>query len=50
MRRYGMAVLAAAVLLPPQLVALVLVGVGLLYVCNRYLWLRGGKRAAAPSG
>jgi len=49
LRRYGMAVLAAAVLLPPQLVALGLVGVGLLYLCNRYLWPRSGNRATVSS-
>ncbi|KAF4468307.1 tetratricopeptide repeat 2 [Fusarium albosuccineum] len=46
-RRYGTLVLAAAVLLPVQLVLLALVGIGFLYIFMRHVRLRG--RDSSPT-
>ncbi|KAF4978150.1 hypothetical protein FZEAL_5426 [Fusarium zealandicum] len=44
-RRYGTAVMAAAVLLPAQIVLLALVGIGFVYICMRHVRFRGEKRS-----
>lgn len=37
-RRYGMAFVAAAVLLPPQLVAMGVLACAIVYMWMRYIW------------
>lgn len=46
-RRYGMVLLGAAVLLPPQLVALALLGIAFTYACVTWGWRRRSNNVSS---
>ena len=42
-RRYAMYIVAALVLLPPQMVVILAVGAGIVYMLRKHVWRSGGS-------